>query len=421
MRLLHFADLHLGIESYGSYDTNRGMSTRVGDFLDNFDRIVDHAIEQRVDAVLFAGDAFKNRDPSPTLQREFARRVVRLSRAGIPIVLLVGNHDLPSVEARATHTEVYQVLETPGVHVCRHIDAVQIDTASGPLQVVAVPWVTKTTFLANEAFRIMADENLDAAMGNAVSTALRRLIADLDPTLPAVLLAHLSVQGASYGFERSIMLGNDLTVGVDDMQASAFDYVALGHIHKHQQVHAQPPAVYAGSPERVDFGEEHEAKGFVEVEINVDSDAGRSTTWRFVELPARRFFTLRVDATNAAPMAIVEKQIELHTADIRDAVVRCLIEVDPGLETSISSLDVRRMLVAAGASHVARVVVESDTLNRPRIELRDGEELDSATMLRRWIDQKGYPARLANRMIEVGDELIDQIRSGQEGRGSNHG
>lgn len=418
MRLIHFADLHLGIETYGSYDTGRGMSTRVVDFLKNFDRIIDYAIEHKADAVLFAGDAFKNRDPSPTLQREFARRIVRLSRAGIPIVLLVGNHDLPSATTRATHTEIYQVLETPGVYVCRQIDLDRIETTAGPLQVVSVPWVTRSTFLAQEDFRIMAESDLDRAMGNAVAGALADVVQDLDPAVPAVLLAHLSIQGASYGFERSIMLGQDLTVGIEDMQASAFDYVALGHIHKHQQVTARPPAVYAGSPERVDFGEEREPKGFVDLEIITADDGSRHVKWDFVELPARPFFTLRVDATETVPMPVVEREIEAHSADISGAVVRAFIEVDHGMETSLSSLDIRRLLLAAGASHVARVVVESDTRNRPRLELSAGDELDSATMLERWIADRGYPDRLSTRMLEAGKELIDRQRQQADREGS---
>jgi len=92
MRLLHFADLHLGMENYGTLDTRLGYSSRVRDYLAAFDQVVDHAIEHRVDAVLFAGDAFKHRDPSPTIQREFAKRIRRLAAAEIPTVLLVGNH-----------------------------------------------------------------------------------------------------------------------------------------------------------------------------------------------------------------------------------------------------------------------------------------------------------------------------------------
>jgi DNA repair protein SbcD/Mre11 len=411
MRLLHFADLHLGIETYGSFDPSRGLSTRVVDFLDSFDRIVEYAIEHEVDAVLFAGDAFKNRDPSPTLQREFAKRIMRLSQADIPIVLLVGNHDLPSAQSRATHTEVYQVLMTPGVHICRDIRHLDIETRSGMLQIVAVPWVTRSMFLADESFRIVAQDDLDGAMSRAVSDAVRSLVSELDRNHPAVLLAHLSVQGASFGFERSIMLGRDLTVGIDDIEASAFDYVALGHIHKHQQVIVRPPAVYAGSPERVDFGEEHEAKGFVDVRITTDGHE-RRVDWSFVELPARRFHTMRIDASSEHPMQIIERQVRAESGTVDGAVVRCYVQVETGQETSVSSLEIRRLLIAAGAAHVARVVIESEALARPRIEMQAGDEFDSATMLRRWVDQKGYKPDFAEQLIEKGRGLIERHSHG---------
>lgn len=410
MKLLHFADLHLGIETYGSFDTKTGLSTRVQDFLTSFDRIVDYAIENQIDAVLFAGDAFKNRDPSPTLQREFAKRIVRLSQAEIPIVLLIGNHDLPASSHRATNTEIYEVLAIPGVRVCREIDLISLETRSGALQVLTVPWVTRSTFLANERFRIMVHEDFETAMANTVSGLVTELLPEIDPATPAVLLAHLSVQGASFGFERSIMLGKDLTVGLDDISASAFDYVALGHIHKHQQVQSHPPAVYAGSPERVDFGEERETKGFVEVEIGDGERGDRQTSWSFIELPTRPFQTLRIDATGGLPMVVVEREIRARAQMLKDSIVRCFVEVDQGSELSVSSLEIRRMIAAAGAAHVARVVIESETLNRARLDLQAGDEFDSMTMLEKWIEQKDYPPPLRARIIDKGRDLVDRQR-----------
>ncbi|MBA2452736.1 MAG: exonuclease SbcCD subunit D [Chloroflexia bacterium] len=418
MRILHFADLHLGIETYGSFDTQTGLSTRILDFLHAFDRIVDYAIEHQVDAVLFAGDAFKNRDPSPTLQREFARRIVRLSEAKIPIVLLVGNHDLPASTNRATHTEIYSVLEIPGVYVCREIDLIDVCTRAGSLQVVTVPWVTRSMFLASEHFRVMAQDNLEKAMADTVSKLVGELLPEITPDSPAVLLAHLSVQGATFGFERSIMLGKDLTVGLDDMSASAFDYVALGHIHKHQQIIAQPPAVYAGSPERVDFGEEREAKGFVDLTISAGERGQRTTEWKFVELETRPFRTVRIDATGGMPMVVVEREIRAQSDLLKDAIVRCYVEVDQGLETSVSSLEIRRMIAATGASHIARVVVESETVNRQRLELQAGDEFDSIRMLEKWIEQKQYQSQFGERLLEKGRELIErQRRESERGQG----
>src|SRR3990172_5581914 len=95
MKIIHFADLHLGVENYGRINPQTGLSTRLEDFLPSFDELADFAIAETADLVLFCGDAYKTREPTQTQQREFARRINRLSTGGIPSFLLVGNHDLP--------------------------------------------------------------------------------------------------------------------------------------------------------------------------------------------------------------------------------------------------------------------------------------------------------------------------------------
>ncbi|MQY72420.1 MAG: exonuclease SbcCD subunit D, partial [Dehalococcoidia bacterium] len=79
MKILHFADLHLGVESYGHIDPATGLSSRLLDFLFALDQVVDYALENKVDLVLFCGDAYKTREPTQTQQREFAKRINRLS------------------------------------------------------------------------------------------------------------------------------------------------------------------------------------------------------------------------------------------------------------------------------------------------------------------------------------------------------
>lgn len=420
MRLLHFADLHLGVENYGSLDPSNGLSSRINDFLRALDAIVDRAIREPVDAVLFAGDAFKSRDPSPTVQREFARRISRLVQHDVPIVLLIGNHDLPNVASRATAAEIYQVLGIPGVHVCRGIDLLRLETRSGPLQVVSLPWVTRSTFLSREDFRILAEADLDRAMRMAIVDAIGMTAARLDRSVPAVLLAHVSVQGASLGFEQSIMLGRDVTVGLDDLHAPAFDYVALGHIHRHQWVGTRPPTIYAGSPERIDFGEEREPKGYVLVSIE-NRNGIRVTTPEFVELPARRFKTLRINAPGDDPMATVERELDRAAKDVAGAIVRCFISVDLGRERAVSPAEVRRRLTHAGAHFVVQPVVEIESRGRARWELTDESGRDSESMLRRWVEMKDYDPAMRERVLTMGLELIQRRRQRLEGGSEGHG
>ena len=145
MRILHFADLHIGAENYGRVDPATGMSTRVVDFLTALDELVEYALSQDVDLVLLAGDAYKGRDPSQTHQRELAKRLAQLSSAGVPVFMLVGNHDLPHAVGRATAVEIFRTLSVPNLIVGDQLQNYTVLTKNGPLQIVAVPWPRRLT------------------------------------------------------------------------------------------------------------------------------------------------------------------------------------------------------------------------------------------------------------------------------------
>jgi exonuclease SbcD len=139
-----------------------------------------------------------------------------------------------------------------------------------------------------------------------------------DPNLPLILTAHASVGGAKYGSERAVMLGHELVLSNSIIRDKRLDYVALGHIHKHQIVHeAHPPAVYPGSIERIDFGEVREQKGFVMAEVGQGK-----TDWHFVKLHTRRFVDLEIETKSAETfMADVMRQLpEPH--EVAGAVCR---------------------------------------------------------------------------------------------------
>lgn len=411
MRLLHFSDLHLGVENYGTLNPKTGLSTRVDDFLRSFDEVIDYAIRQQVEAVLFSGDAFKNRDPNPTIQRLFARRIRRLAEAAIPTVLLIGNHDLPSIAARATAMEIYEALEIPCIHVSRWPDYLRIPTRSGVLQVVTLPWISRSTLMSREEIRELSSDEIQRHMAEKVVAVLDELVQELDPALPAVLLAHLSLEGAKLGSEQSIMLGEDLVLDTGELSVRAFDYVALGHIHKHQRVTANPPTVYAGSVERVDFGEEHEEKGFVIVDIHEDAAGKRVADATFHPVKARPFLTLRITATSGDPLADVQREIERQAAAIPGSIVRVIVSLPAEHEELLRTEDVRRLLQEQGAHYIAKVVRDVDLQTRARVDIRDEEALDPLVMLERWLTQRDMPEQQRRKVLEQGKTLIQTERS----------
>ena len=277
MRLLHFADIHIGMENYGKLDPKSGLSTRLLDFFETFDFIVDTAFEEQVDAVVFAGDAYKTRDPNPTQQRGFGERISRLAKK-VPVVLVVGNHDTPNALGKANSLDIYSALEIDNVWVSRVPELLEIPTKSGSLQIVTLPWLHKNDYKElGETLRFLYDKIKNPPAGG-----------------PAILLAHSEVIGAQYGSEKGMAIANDVTIPLSLLQDRRLSYVALGHIHKHQVLSKpsdKPLIVYAGSPHKIDFGEEKEDKGICLVNI----DNNQNASFEFIKTNCRQFLTITID------------------------------------------------------------------------------------------------------------------------------
>src|SRR5690349_23838648 len=114
---MHFADTHFGVELYGRLDPETGLNSRLVDFRKSLTRAIERALEEGVHLAVFAGDAYKTRDPRQTDQREFAGCIRLLTDQGIPVVLLTGNHDMPAIRGRANAIEIYRTLGVTNVHV----------------------------------------------------------------------------------------------------------------------------------------------------------------------------------------------------------------------------------------------------------------------------------------------------------------
>ena len=385
MRILHLADIHIGVENYGrpateadlsglpeyfAPDVDRrrtylGLSTRLLDFLVALDEAVEFATQQEVDLVLFAGDAYKSRDPSQTHQREFARRVATLVNRGIPVFLLTGNHDIAHSLGRATALEIFPTLGVPGVHVAERMETFRVETRSGPLQIVALPWIRRGALLARDEHRGATIEELARYIESDLTERLLSEAQNLDPSIPAILAAHVTVAGAVTSSERSMMLGRDYSLQRSSVALPAFDYVALGHIHKHQQLGDHPPVVYPGSLQRVDFSEEDDTKGFCLVEIDPAAPAGERVRWEHVPIKARTFLTIDVKVPDDAedPTALVVR--EINRAHVAEAVVRVHITVSSTLASRINDKAIRAAL--ADAHSIAAVSREVLHDRMPRL------------------------------------------------------
>jgi exonuclease SbcD len=363
VKILHFADAHIDIATHGKHDPESGLPIRVLDFLKALDTIIDTAISEKVDLVLFAGDAYKDRTPSPTFQREWGKRIIRLPMAGIPVLLLVGNHDISPASGRAHTLQEFDTLQVPKVRVLHKPELLGPDELWGlPLQVLALPWVFRSTLMASLQLSADTSDTVNEEIEKRVTLLLENRMNDLDPKLPTIFTAHASVQGALYGNERTVMLGKDLILPGALVKDPRLDYVALGHIHKHQDLNpdAHPPVIYPGSIERVDFGEAADEKGFVLAEV----EKGK-TSWRFVKLNGRAFHDRHVNIESREGMT--EKMLAALPADekITDAIIKLTVEFPRDLEMFLDEAVLREKCASALEFHLIRRPQEEARLRLP--------------------------------------------------------
>ena len=407
MRILHFSDLHIGVENYGRTDPETGLSTRLGDFLDSLDQVVEFALNEGVDLVLLAGDAYKGRDPTQTHQREFAKRLNRLSQAGIPTFLLVGNHDLPAASSRATAVDIFPTLEVANIHVGNSLKTYDVPTPSGPLQVLAVPWPRRSAILSREDSRGMSIEQVRQTLEERLTDGVEVAASQLDPTIPAILTGHVTVNGATVGTERSMMLGQDHVLLVSALDRPQVEYVALGHIHKHQILRPDPPmVVYSGSLQRVDFSEEGDEKGFCVIDLDPAAPQGqRMTKFEFHKLDARSFVTVDVtlEPQDVDPTATVVRAIARK--EIAGAVVRVRISLTAESDTHLKETEIRAALEPA--HFIASISWEVAGTRRSRISPSEGEDLQPMQALGLYLDSKNIEGERREKIMRKAEELME--------------
>lgn len=291
MKLAHLSDTHLGYRQWT--DTNdAGRNVREQDVYDAFERAIDRIIELRPDAVVHAGDLFDGYHPTSAAMVVAFDQLSRLHEAQIPAVVIAGNHSTPRVAATA---HVFGVLNRLGCVHAVHAAPELIEI--GELAVTAIPHCH------------------DPAQ-------LREWIVSAKPSDDHrfnVLVVHVGLDGL--GHVGDAEAGKATLPGETLESVAAFDYIALGHLHKFSRQRLN--AVYAGSLERLTWADNARTKGVVEVDLTADPFGDDYVSFHPVE--SRSFLLLpdidaaKVDNLTDAIVAVADRD------DIDGAVAKLTI------------------------------------------------------------------------------------------------
>ncbi len=377
MNIVHFADVHLGMTNFSRLDMASGLQTRVWDFLDALESMTNYIERAKPDLALFAGDAFKIRTPSPTLSMYLAEYIQRIADV-CPLVMLVGNHDrLRGAQGRRHSIEIMSELKA--AHQIQVVDCIKhLCVCLGDKQefvnIITIPWLCDTTNL--EVIKKMYD--VYEEMG------------DIDEAEPIILLAHASIEGAWMNDSFTTSLDDEYVLPVDIFED--FDYAALGHLHKHQEVAKN--AVYAGSLERVDWGERNDDKGFVHITI----EDGK-TSWKFVSIDPRPMVEVRVGKEDIKSIGNIDME--------ERAIVRVAIDADTKASEPAIIRAVKRQLDDIFMIDSIKVI-KPETKRISRTDSYDGA-LTPAELLAVYVDDNIEDDNLADDVYYAGLLVMSEV------------
>jgi exonuclease SbcD len=403
IRVMHFSDTHFGVENYGRLDPSTGISTRLTDFRRTLTKAIEIALSRGVQLAVFAGDAYKNRDPSQTHQREFSSCIRLLTDQGVPVVMVTGNHDMPNVRGRAHAIEIYRTLGVSNVHIIQQPEVCLIETTGGTVQIAGLPFFMKGSVLTREESYGKTLTEVKEIIEQRYRDALNALASECDLFLPTILLGHFWVAGSVLSsWQQSYFNVNEPQVAVRDLTRPEFDYVALGHIHRHQDLNRghTPPIVYSGSPDRIDFGERNEPKGFVMVELQ----KGRAD-YEFIEIPdVRAFHDIQVDANTDTPTETILNEIAKY--NLKNSIVRLTYRINHANLPLVREKEIREALMQAFYIVSIRPEVQRDQITRSKFLT---ESLDPRSALEHYLDQSDKLRPRKAELLEYAEPLLEQL------------
>jgi exonuclease SbcD len=341
LRVVHTSDTHLGHQQYGRIDAE-GLNQREQDGYAAWHAIVDHAVRTRADLFLHAGDLFDGVRPSNRALGHALDGFLKLSRAGIPAIVIAGNHEHPKLRETGSPLRLFGHLA--GIHPVYkgQVETIRLDLGGDDPKGALIPGSPTrpaTPHLDGPPSRERRTVTVHAVPQVADHEELARQVSEIQrgPGIN-ILVVHGAVSSLK-AFSHAEF--NELTLDTSWFD-DRFDYVALGHYHGVQQVGAH--AWYCGAPERVSMSESGQEKGFLDVGFEGPAD-GVVAHARFHPLPVRPYADLPiVDATGLGNDEIVAAAKAALARVPATAVARLRIHgIDPALRTG---LDVRAIQAA---------------------------------------------------------------------------
>ncbi len=395
LKIVHTADFHLGNRFVG-LEGNKVEEIRREDMYRNLDIIANYCIRNHIDLVLISGDIFHRSNPNPRDFVRFSSFIGKLTGNGTYVVIIAGNHDKPKISGAKNPLEGLVEAGVPRLYYFQQVpnEPLILRIKDKFIGIAPIPYIDPTVLKAYD-IQMSYEKYMEKWI-----TYFRDKMSELNLDF-RILMAHVMLREADLTKIPSLY-AEEPKIGYGSLHEDSFDYVALGHVHKPQQIGRR--TYYCGSIERMAFDEENEKKGFYYLELT-----GDGVHSELVELPCRPMVTRKLKIESMSRDEIINTFRRMQDIP-KNCILRLIIEADREMWSLIDELRVRiRDILLTGLG------VLGYSLRRSIIDIHTpiNIELDTEFSIRKrvleYIESFKVDPELKIRAKELAISIMDEV------------
>jgi exonuclease SbcD len=389
MRAIICGDVHIGAIFGLGGPNGSGGNTRVDDYSNSFNYIIDHAINSDADIFIQTGDLFESRNPAPEYIAIANKALKRLSDANIATFVIMGNHDYIRGDGGFTSAiSGMAASEYPNVRMILEPEVVTFKNSKNEAtNIILLPFRDRKMY--SEHGKTCREQS------HAYNSEIKKIISSIKNEHPTISIGHNFFYEGSYNDYG----GSELMVDPDAFTGT--DLAIMGHIHSFSVLRKKPPVcVYSGSMEKTNFGDANIDKYFIDYDI-LDKKI------KFKKTPVRSLIDAVIDITGDDFSTCKESlKTIIESLGVRGKIVRVKISVKEAVMPAIDKIFVKKYLYDNGAHFVSKIIIEP-VINRV---VRDSEILNHSNdyeMFEAFIESQAFDSGILKSIQKEGRKIIE--------------